>query len=254
MTKEPTTRFSNRVANYVRFRPGYPGEIVHMLVTECGLVPDAVVADVGSGTGILTKLILENGNRTYAVEPNAPMRAAAERVLENVANFTSVSGTAEATGLESASIDVVTAGQAFHWCDAARARQEFWRILRPRGWVVVVWNDRKTDTTPFLKSYEEFLHTHGTDYAEVQHKNRKTEQLDTLFGSDRYERRVFSHEQRFDFDGLRGRALSALYVPDEAHPRFASMLAALDTLFRRHARDGVVAFEYDTVVYYGRLD
>ena len=254
MTKEPTKRFSNRVDNYVKYRPGYPREIGHLLASECGLTPEAVVADVGSGTGILTNLFLENGNRTYAVEPNAPMRAAAEALLGDDANLTSVAGTAKATGLEPTSIGVVTAGPAFHWFDAARAREEFRRVLPPGGWVGVIGNDGKTDATPFLRDYEEFLHTHGVGYAEVQHNTRKSEQLNEFFGAGRYHRHVFSNEQRFDGGGLRGRALESSYVPDESHPRYASMLTALGAVFEHHARDGVVVFEYDTVVYYGRLD
>lgn len=253
MTKEPTKRFSSRVDNYVKYRPGYPDEIVPLLASECGLRLDTVVADVGSGTGILTRLFLDNGNRTFAVEPNAPMRAAAEALLGADTNLVSVAGTAEDTGLESESIDLVTAGQAFHWFDACRARDEFRRVLRPGGWVVVIWNDRKTGATPFLGDYEEFLHTHGTDYAEVQHKTRKSEQLDKFFGAGEYQRRVFQNEQRFDCAGLRGRTLSSSYVPDQSHPRFSAMLAALEKVFERHARHGGVVFEYDTLVYYGQL-
>src|SRR6266446_9260655 len=110
----PTERFSNRVENYIRYRPGYPKEIIELLKAECGLFPQSVVADAGSGTGLLAKLFLENGNLVFGIEPNREMRAAGERLLQAYPRFTSIAGTAEATTLPGQSVDFVTAGQAFH--------------------------------------------------------------------------------------------------------------------------------------------
>src|SRR3974390_1220982 len=129
MSPAPTARFSARVGTYVRYRPGYPAEVLELLRRECGLKPQHVVADIASGTGLFTRLLLENGNRVFAVEPNQHMREAGARFLGKHEKLTSVAGTAEDTTLPSASVDLVTAAQAAHWFDRVRARPEFARIL-----------------------------------------------------------------------------------------------------------------------------
>ncbi|MFQ6113303.1 MAG: class I SAM-dependent methyltransferase [bacterium] len=174
----PTGRFSDRVQYYIKYRPQYPEEVIELLTLECELEKCSIVADIGSGTGILTQLFLEKGNTVFAVEPNKEMRAAAETLLSKYGCFNSVNGTAEDTTLEQHSVDLVTAGQAFHWFDLEKTRQEFLRILQPNGWVALIWNDRKTDTTPFLEAYEQLLNTYSIDYKKVDHKKLDKSILD----------------------------------------------------------------------------
>jgi SAM-dependent methyltransferase len=253
MNNDPTGRFSTRVADYVKYRPGYPPAVLRLLEEECGLDPTSVVADVGSGTGLLSELFLKNGNRVYGVEPNREMREAGEGFLAAYPNFTSVDGRAEATTLDGASVDFVTAGQAFHWFDPPRARREFMRIIRPGGWVVLVWNDRRTAGTPFLEEYERLLLEYGTDYKEVSVKYAEESMLAALFGPSEMRARSFDNEQVFDFDGLRGRLTSASYTPQPGHPDFDPLMRDLEALFRRHEREGRVVVAYDTKVFYGQL-
>jgi SAM-dependent methyltransferase len=253
MTDDPTRRFSSRVEDYVKYRPGYPEALVRLLESECGLTAESVIADVGSGTGLLSELFLRGGNRVYGVEPNREMREAGASVLAAYPNFVSVDGRAEATTLGDASVDFVTAGQAFHWFDPPRARREFARILRPGGWVVVVWNDRRTSGSPFLEEYERLLLDYGTDYAEVSVKYAEESRLAALFGASEPFRRDFDNEQVFDFDGLRGRLTSSSYTPQPGHTNFAPMMRELEAIFRRHEREGRVVVAYDTKVFYGRL-
>src|SRR6202142_258249 len=172
MSKSPTARFSDRVENYVRYRPGYPPEVLDLLRDQCGLQPTHVVADIASGTGLFTKLLLENGNSVYAVEPNAEMREMGAHVLEGYERLVTVSGTAEETTLASASVDFVTAAQAAHWFDLPRTRKEFVRILRTGGWCVLIWNERLTEGTPFLRVNEQLLLTYGTDYKAGRHERQ----------------------------------------------------------------------------------
>jgi ubiquinone/menaquinone biosynthesis C-methylase UbiE len=254
MTDEVKTaaRFSDRVANYVAYRPGYPAEVVEFLRGELGLAPGATVADVGSGTGILSELLLGAGCAVFGVEPNDAMRAAAESRLKSFAEFRSVKGTAEATTLEGACADFVTAAQAFHWFDADGARAEFRRILKPGGWVVLVWNMRRTDSTPFLRDYEKLLREFGTDYAQVNCEQVSEERIAEFFGG-RFRSKSFDNFQTFDFPGLRGRLLSSSYVPLEGHPNFEPMLAALRRVFHAHRQHGRVRVDYDAKLYYGRL-
>jgi SAM-dependent methyltransferase len=253
MSNDPTARFSTRVSDYVKYRPGYPEAVARLLEEECGLAQGSVVADVGSGTGLLAELFLRRGIRVYGVEPNREMREAGERLLAAYPDFVSVDGRAEGTTLEAAGVDFVTAGQAFHWFDPAGARREFERILRPGGWVVLAWNDRRTSGTPFLEDYERLLLEYGTDYREVSMKYMEEASLSTIYGGAEVRTRGFDNEQVFDFDGLRGRLTSSSYVPRPGHPKFEPMLRELEALFRRHERGGRVTVTYDTKVFYGRL-
>jgi SAM-dependent methyltransferase len=251
--QDPTGRFSDRVEDYARHRPSYPQELIGLLRDELGLRPEHVVADVGSGTGILTGMLLANGNRVVAIEPNRAMARAAEERLGGNPRFRSVDGRAEATGLDTGEVDLIVVGQAFHWFDVVRSREEFRRILKPEGGVALVWNIRRVEGTPFLRDYEAFLRRWGTDYNEVSSRYRDEGALGVFFGPGGYRTRRFDYRQMFDLGGLRGRLLSSSYTPAAGDPRREPMLAALAELFDGHQRDGRVAFEYDTWVYYGRL-
>lgn len=247
----PKSRFSNRVENYVRYRPGYPADIIALLHNECGLTKDSVIADIGSGTGKLSELFLNAGCKVFGIEPNKEMREAGERM--NHPNFTSVDASAEETTLPAGSVDFVTAGQAFHWFDLDRCRPEFQRILKPGGRVIIIWNDRQDDTTPFLAAYEKLLEQFGTDYAQAHHRRAdKPEVIRAFFGNEpRFKN--FHNVQQFDFEGLKGRLLSSSYAPVAGQPKYEEMLAELKRIFDRHQKHGTIAFEYDTHVYYGRL-
>jgi SAM-dependent methyltransferase len=249
---DPTQRFSSRVGNYVRYRPGYPPEVVDLLRKECGLTSGALIADVASGTGIFTRMLLENGNRVFGVEPNAEMRKAGEEFLSGYPNFTSVEGIAEATTLADYSVDFVTAAQAAHWFDRARARREFSRICRPGGWTVLLWNERRTDSTPFLREYERLLLSYGTDYQSVRHE-RTTQEMETFFAPSPFQVRSFDYQQTFDYPALEGRLLSSSYTPQADDVAYRPMLHELRRIFDTHQVSGHVAFEYNTLVYYGML-
>jgi len=223
-----------------------------VLVKAVGLHAGSVIADIGSGTGISSRLFLDRGCMVYGIEPNAAMRTAGERELASLPQFSSRDGTAEATGLPAASVDLVIAAQAFHWFDADAARQEFARITRGEGWCALIWNTRRLDSTPFLRAYESLLHRYGTDYAQVQQRTIAPARLDAFFNAG-YETHRLYNEQQFDLDGLRGRVLSSSYTPGPDHPRHAEMLVALEELFAKHLQNGVVTFQYDTEVYVGRL-
>jgi SAM-dependent methyltransferase len=247
-----TSRFSDRVENYVRYRPGYPPEVLRVLKNECGLQPEHFIADIASGTGIWTRMLLENGNTVYGVEPNAEMRQAGEKLLAEFQRFTSVVGTAEATTLPDESLDFVTAAQAGHWFDRKRARQEFTRILKPGGWFVLLWNERLTDTTPFLRDYEQLLLDFGTDYEQVRHE-RTTDAVNEFFDPTPYQERVFPMRQEFDYAGVEGRLLSSSYAPGPGHTQHRPMLRELRRIFDEHAKAGQVSFDYKTRVYFGHL-
>lgn len=252
--RDPTRRFSTRVENYVKYRPDYPVAILDLLRGECGLTPACVIADIGSGTGISAQLFLANGNRVYGVEPNREMREAGERLLAQYPRFVSIAATAERTTLPDALADFIVAGQAFHWFDRESARTEFSRVLKPGGWVVLMWNERRVDDTPFLQDYERLLRTYSTDYAMVDHRQMDDSVLGAFFGPGGFRLARFDNAQQFDFEGLRGRLLSSSYAPEPAHPNYEPMLLELRCIFEAHRSHGTVTIAYDTNVYWGRLD
>jgi len=247
-------RFSTRVADYIRYRPSYPSAIRDVLRTECGLRPGHVIADIGSGTGFLSELFLKNGNRVFGVEPNEAMRQAGEEYLASFDGLTSVNGSAEATTLDDSSVDFVTTGQAFHWFDQNAARREFTRVLKPNGWVVVIWNERLTDANPFVREYEDLLRKFGTDYASVKESYPNEQHMLEFFGSNAYASRSLPNFQEFDFEGLAGRLRSSSFIPAPDALNFAPMMAELQRIFDAHNQAGRVRLEYSTRIYFGRLN
>jgi SAM-dependent methyltransferase len=250
----PTARFSDRVDDYVRYRPDYPVALLNWLQREQGVEADWKVADIGAGTGISSKMFLDAGYRVTAVEPNADMRAAAERWLRGFAAFDAVDGTAEATGLADASVDLVTVAQAFHWFDEEAVRREFARILRPRGLAAIWWNSRRLTGTRFLEGYEALLQTYGVDYVSVAERYADDTRMRAWFGAGYRGGASFEHGQRLDFEALRGRLMSSSYVPKPGHPRHEPMLHALRRLFDASAEQGTISFDYDTRIFAGHFD
>ena len=248
MQPDATTRFTPRVDNYRHYRPGYPRGILALLERECGLTPRAAVADVGCGTGLLAQLFLGYGCEVWGVEPNAGMRAAAEELFAGEGGFHSVNGRAESTTLPDASFDFVTAGQAFHWFDAAAARPEFQRIVKPGGWLVLVWNERHR-SPGFMADYEEVIRDYAPEKTRIDESA-----IDLVFGGRGWGLAQFANHQRLDLAGLQGRMASSSYAPLPGAPGYQPLMDALERLFGKHQEEGQVTLAYDTKVYWGCLD
>ena len=250
---ENTSRFSDRVENYVKYRPHYPDEIVVYLQRDFGLSPSHTVVDIGSGTGISSELFLRHGNRVIGVEPNAPMRERSITQLKGYPRFEAVDGTAENTTLSDKSADFIIAGQAFHWFDRVRTKKEFRRILKPGGIAVLMWNERLVNTE-FASLYDQLIVDHATDYVTVDHRNIEKASIDEFFAPDSVSLKVFANQQVFDFAGLKGRLTSSSYVPNEGQTGYAPMIDALQKLFDRFQKNNFITIDYDTNVYVSRVD
>jgi len=246
-------RFSTRVADYVRYRPGYPTAVLSVLRERCGLLSRHVVADIGSGTGLLSELFLNNGNRVFGVEPNKEMREAGEEHLQSYPGFTSVNGSAEVTTLASASVGFVTVGQAFHWFEPNAARSEFQRILTSEGWVVILWHDRRMEEKRVTCEYEGLLELFGIDYKGVKDAYPERDHIRSFFGDDDFFSHDLPNEQVLDWDGLCGRLRSSSFAPTEGHPNYPPMMKELERIFRAHEQQGRVRLEYWTRMYCGQL-
>ncbi len=245
--RDPLHRFSNRVDDYVRYRPGYAPELMEWLRTSTEISASWAVADVGSGTGLLSREFLHLGCTVYGVEPNDEMRAAAEQELAGHARFRSVAGTAEATTLASGSVKLVSAGQAFHWFEPAATQREWRRVIEPGGFALVVFNSRMIDATPFMRAYDRYLIEYALDYTRVDHQRGLHEKLAVVFGN--YEQARFPFTLRHRYDDVRGLSMSSSYVPAPGHPHHEAFFRGLRELFDEHAVDGGVAFPYETEAY-----
>lgn len=247
-----TERFTNRVDNYVKYRPHYPVAIIPYLAAEAGLTQQSVVADIGSGTGISAEPFLDNGNIVYAVEPDKEMREAAEKLLQRYPNFRSITGTAERTTLPPHSADLIIAGQAFHWFDQDAAAKEFRRIAKENACGVLMWNIRQMNT-PFEQAYENLLHRHGVDDKDMKHRNVDPVQLGIFFATGSFREKTFQNVQRFDFPALKGLLSSSSYMPDKTHPGYTAMVKDLEDVFEKYQENGMVLFRYETKLYTGLI-
>jgi SAM-dependent methyltransferase len=254
MTTDSISRFSRTVENYMRYRPTYPQALVEFLQEVCQLTNAATIADVGSGTGLLAEVFLRNGYRVFGVEPNTEMRLASQQVLRNYSHFSSIAATAEATTLESQSIDLITVGQAFQWFNREKTRQEFARVLKPQGWVALAWNIPRR-TTPFLVAYDQFWRK----YLDPQLSASDTltlvydDGLRAWYAPGIANFKSFDNAQVVDYAGLKGRVLSSSYAPTPEQPAYTAMLEELEAVFQKHQVHGTVSIEYECRICYGQL-
>ena len=147
--------FTDLAADYAKFRPGYAPQVAAAILryTACDAAR-VEAADVGAGTGIWTRVLAAHGlRRIVAVEPNDAMREQGIEVSRGWA-IDWRAGSAEATGLPDASLDLVSMASSLHWADFDKACAEFHRILRPGGVFVALWNPRMTELSPLLTEIE----------------------------------------------------------------------------------------------------
>ena len=246
-------RFSDRVENYIKYRPHYPKEIISFLNNECGFDRNKIAADIGSGPGISCENFIANGNTVYAVEPNDEMRKAAEKIFSSSKNFISINGTAEATTLKNDSIDFIIAGQAFHWFDRDKCKIEFKRILKSEGYAILMWNE-KTSSNDFMKSYYDLIEKYGTDYGKINHAIVTNDNvIGKFYSPGSFQKKIFVHTHALNYDGLEGRLLSSSYIPLEGES-FNKMIDELKNIFEKYNENGKVGMEYETRLFYGKLN
>lgn len=246
-------RFDHTIEHYIKYRPGYPESLFEFLTEQCQLTKYSMLADIGSGTGLLTELFLKHGMQVVGVEPNEKMRAAGDNYLSQFKRFKSISGTAEAIPLKSDSIDLVMAGTAFHWFDADKAKIEFTRILKPYGWVALIWNVRDYTHSPLMQAYEKLITKYNTDFDSTPAKTFNKNVTKSFFAPFPMIVKSIPNKQYLDLEGFKGRLLSTSYSLPPAHPQYAEMLNALEDIFQTHQLNNLVEMVYETKVYVGQL-
>lgn len=251
MSRDSISRFSRTVQNYIRYRPTYPQAIVEFLQEACQLTSTTTIADIGSGTGLLSDVFLKNGYRVIGVEPNSDMRLASQEFLKDYPRFTSIDATAEETTLENHSIDLITAGQAFDWFDPIKTHQEFDRILKPIGWVALLWNITRTDT-PFLAAYDQLWHKY-IDFQSHVRMGTQDDKIKAFYSPGNVNTKTFDNTQVVDYEGLKGRTLSSSFAPTLDRSEYAPMLNELEAMFQKFQINGRVAIEYECRVCYGQF-
>ena len=247
-----TERFSDRVDNYIKYRPGYPPEVLMYLNERIDFNANRIVADVGSGTGICAEMFLKNGNMVYAVEPNKEMREAADNLLSGYPNYVSVNGSSESSTIADQSIDLIVAAQAFHWFDREVFKRECHRIGRVGAYCLLIWNERKVESD-FEKAYEELLLIYANDYQQVDHKNIRENDIEAFFAPNPVFFETLHNEQVFEYEGVKGRLLSSSYAPNVGEPNYEPMIAYLREIFDQHQTDGRVSFSYDCKLFLGQI-
>lgn len=252
MATDNTTRFSNRVEDYVKYRPDYPVGIIHYLQQQYHLTTDKLIADIGAGTGISAALFLNAGYRVIAIEPNKEMREKAVELLSDFPGFQTIDGTAEDTRLDASSVDAIIAGQAFHWFEPESTRAEWKKRLKENGIVALIWNERLTES-PFEKEYDQLIVHHGKDYIKVDHRNISDAHIAAFFHPATCQLTTFPNKQVFPWEGLKGRLLSSSYMPAAGDPGYDAMISDLEALFHKYAENGLITISYTTKLYTGRL-
>lgn len=245
-------RFSTRVANYVKYRPDYPNQLIDTLVEQLGLTPASSIADIGAGTGIFSQLLLNTGLSVTAVEPNQKMLAAAKVQLNNHPDFSFRNNSAEQTGLTSHSLDLITVAQAFHWFNNDASIQEFKRILKPKGQLALLWNQRDLDCE-FQQQYHQLLLKYCESYDSVNHMNLSSEKIKQYYSPNDVQVFEFRHVQYLDHQSLLGRLLSTSYCPASHAAQFSGLSADLKALFEKYENKGNIEFNYICKLYLGRL-
>ena len=243
--------FSSKVSDYVASRPDYPAALFAALRAECDLLPGAVVADIGAGTGLLTQGLLAQGYAVTAIEPSDTMRAAADQALGHFAGYRSASGTAEQIPLPDSCADLITAAQAFLWFDIEAARTEFLRVLKPAGHVALIWNDRVPTDSLHIALDDIFARYGGAKRGAMLAHDERSE-VPAFFGANTPLELTWPHEHRLSEAALLSLVFSRSYMQtrDSEPGRQASQ--QVSTLFHSLAIGGHIAVRYNTVAIIGR--
>lgn len=247
-------RYSSKTDDYAKYRPNFPNEIVEFLYSNDFINSNSIIADIGSGTGRFTRLLLEKGNKVYGVERNDEMRAKAEQLLSQYSNFISIRGSAEETVLTDNTIDLITAAQAFHWFNKEKCLSEFKRIIKKNGKVLILWDDFLTNYNNFSIEYGKVLNKYRiVELGQMEKRFTRTEMISDFFRNNKYETLSFTHEIYQNFNSIKGGALSASFTPKPDEVNYKPFLLELQEVFEKFQSEGKVLTAFQTICYLGKI-
>lgn len=248
-----TGNFTGKADIYAKYRPSYPDEYIDYLFSANQLKKDSIVADIGSGTGIFSRQLLERGLHVIGVEPNDDMRTMAEQSLKQYARFNSIKATAENTTLKEKSVDLVTVAQAFHWFDKKAFKIECQRILKHKANVALVWNSRDL-TSPVIKENEAICRKTCSNFNGFSGGIEETPEVFSSFFKDgKYEFKIYQSDMLFDYEGFLGRNLSASYAPKKDDGEYKRFVFLLSELFEKYSKNGKIVLPNITRSYLGNV-
>lgn len=250
-----TDIFTGKANNYAKYRPTYSREFIEYLYSDVGFKKESVIADIGSGTGILSELLLERSETVYCIEPNDDMMSIAKNVLENYKGFKPINAPAENTTLVNNSIDFITVAQAFHWFDTDQFKHECIKILKERGKVILIWNRMDMQTDIVLEN-EKINRELGSNFKGFHNGINPDDNraLGTFFKNGKYERRQFDNDLIFAMDNFIGRNISSSHAPKEGDENYNSYISALKSLFDAYSVDDLLCIKNYTICYIGEVD
>lgn len=247
-------RFNDKAEKYEKYRPSYPKESLEIIQEQCHLAlnNNIFIADIGSGTGKFTELLLEKDCNVYAIEPNDNMREIAEAKFIDNPNYNSINSNAENTGLDDNSVDLITVAQALHYFDIEKAKDEFKRILKSNSKVVLLWNFRYRESD-FMKEYEKIVYTfHSKDLQPTFAQDKMNESVYNKLFSE-YKDFSIPYTQELDFNDLWGRVLSSNHAPKKNDPNYNKLYKNIKELFDKYQHNKKIKFEYHTKVVIGSI-
>ena len=247
-----TKKFSGKAENYSAARPAYANTFIDMLYTKQGFSEQSEIADIGCGTGIFARQLLERGSKVFGVEPNEDMRLSAVKNLAEFKNFCAVNGTAENTTLADSSVDFVTSAQAFHWFDGAAYKAECKRILRAGGKVFLIWNMRDM-AAAINRLCAEVNSRFCPNFKGFSGGVKKDDERIVEFFSGKFSYEEFDNSLFYDREKFVRRCLSSSYALTEKDERYSDYLQELYSLFDENCDNGVLTIPNKTVVYYGDI-
>jgi len=244
--------FNGKASIYSRYRPDYPKDLLKMLEKETGFNRNWIVADIGSGTGIMSRLFLENGNHVYCIEPNDDMRSESIKLTSSFLKCKVLKGTAENTGLDTDSIDIIVAGQSFHWFDPVAAKKEMTRVLKPGGFAALIWNNRSERENSLSKEYDYICSKYSHNYQGTGNSRIESDTFITFFHNG-FKKFETPNYQKLNLDGILGRYFSTSYALQPQDPEYGDAVESLKKLFRKFEKNGYATMEYETQIFLGQL-
>ncbi|HLO27660.1 MAG TPA: class I SAM-dependent methyltransferase [Anaerolineales bacterium] len=246
-----TEIYSTKAEKYAKYRWDYSLQAIEAIIQIAHVTEQTLAADIGAGTGMLTKHFAGRVRHIYAVEPNDEMRKIAEGQLERFENCSVIKGCAEAIPLGNQSVDLITVAQALHWFDPTRTRAEFRRVLKPKGWLTAIRNYGVDQTLNQAMGRICAEADRAGLLEAVPHPEEKP--VSYYCGHEDIQRLTYEIEEKQNWDEFIGSLLSASYMPEESHPSYPRLERVARQVFDDLSENGELRVRGETELIIGQV-